>query len=293
MQNILLYVLSTLIWGSTWYVIKFQLGLVDPALSVAYRFTLAAILMLAFGFATGRLHTKSFTRKQWGFVVLQGFFLFFLNYWFTYHSTLYLTSGLVAVTFSLVTFMNIINQRIFFKIPIRKEVLIGSALGLTGIGLVFWPELASIEGHKEILLGIALCAIGTYSASLGNMTAYRNSRDSMPVFAVSAWGMAFGAAFSYITALSFGAELQFDYSFNYLWSLIYLAVLGSAVAFVAYLTLLARIGADKASYSAIIVPIVALAISTVFEGYTWTPIAVLGVAFTLVGNVLALKKSKA
>jgi drug/metabolite transporter (DMT)-like permease len=293
MQNLILYIAAVLIWGSTWYAIKFQLGVVDPALSLAYRFMLAGALMAAYGLVSGRIHETHFTLRQWGFIGLQGFLLFFFNYWFTYQATFHMTSGLVAVAFSTISIMNIFNQRLVFGIPFSRQVVIGSALGLAGIGLVFWPEISqNLLTRDEILLGMILCGIGTYSASLGNMASMRNSRDGMPILMTTAYGMIFGAILSFITALASGAPLIFDVSAPYVISLFYLALFGSVAAFLSYLTLVARIGAGKAGYVGIVVPIVALIISTFFENYAWTPQAFFGIALVLTGNVLALKKSK-
>ena len=292
MNNIALYVAAVLIWGSTWFVIKFQLGVVDPVLSVSYRFFIAAGLMFVLALVMGWLRDYRFTRREMAFVALQGCTLFFLNYWLTYSATGYMTSGIVAVCFSLITVMNIFNQRLFFGIPLRPLVVIGSLLGVIGIVCVFWPEMKAVGVGGDAITGMILCVIGTAVASLGNMASYRNSRAGLPIFMTNCYAMGFGALFSLIAALGSGAPLVFDYSFDYIWSLLYLAVFGSVVAFVSYLTLLARIGADRAGYAGVLVPIVALAISTVFEDYQWSLLSAGGVALIIIGNVLALVNFK-
>lgn len=288
MNNIILYALTVLIWGSTWYVITFQLGSVDPLVSIAYRFGMAAVVMLGVLAIMGKLKPRAYNRKQHMFLALQGLFLFCLNYWLFYIGTGYLTSGLVAVIFSTMTLMNIVNQAMIFRIPIKKQVVLGSFIGLSGVTAVFWPEIAHMNGNDGVITGIVYCLVASYLASLGNMAALRNSRDEIPVIESNSYGMAYGAVFCFVIIFASGISITFDTSFNYIWSLVYLAILGSVIAFTCYLTLLKNIGADKAAYASVMFPIVALIISTVFEGYVWTPEALLGMGLVVIGNVVAM-----
>lgn len=227
---------------------------------------------------------------QWIHLGLQAFLLFFLNYWLFYLSTHHITSGLVAVCFSTIPVLNSLNQRIFFGMPIRRQIVIGGALGLTGIALVFWHDLAGLNFADPRIHGIVLALLASYVASLGNISAMRNSRDGMPVLATTGFGMAIGAGFAFVMALGSGTVINFDMSTHYILSLVYLAVLGSVVAFMAYLTLIDRMGADRAGYIGVLTPVIALAISTRFEAYEWTWQAVLGIALIVIGNVVALRK---
>lgn len=288
MQNVILYATTVLIWGSTWYAITFQLGTVDPIVSLAYRFALAAIALMVFLKITNRLNFTQFTRREHAFIALQGILLFSLNYWLFYMGTGFVTSGLVSVLFSTISLMNVLNQRLFFKITIRRQVVFGSLIGLTGIGAIFWPEITNHDMTTEIMTGIGFCLIASYTASLGNMASLRNNRDNIPVLQGNAFGMAYGALFSVLIAIIKGAEFTFEPTIGYTISLIYLALFGSAIAFGCYLTLLKNIGADKAAYAAVLFPIVALAISTIFEGYTWTTQAAIGLVLVVIGNIVAM-----
>lgn len=277
-----------MIWGLTWYAITFQLGDVHPLLSIAYRFALAAIVIFAFLALRGRLRSARFTARQHAFIALQGFLLFCISYWLNYAGTGYLTSGLVSVVFSTIMVMNIINQRLFFGIRVKRQVILGSITGLTGITLVFWPEIGAMTLSDTTLRGCLLCLAASYAASLGNMVALHNTRDMIPVIEGNAFGMLYGAIFSFILALAAGAPVTFSTQVPYLLSLLYLAVFGSAIAFGTYLTLMRNIGADKAAYAGIIIPIFALGISTALEGYIWTPLAVIGIILTVIGNIVAM-----
>ena len=290
MGNNLLYVATVLIWGSTWYAIKMQLGTVDPDLSVAYRFIAASTVLIGFCLATGR--SLRFAPRHHIFIAAQGLFLFCLNYWLFYYATFELTTGVVAVVFSLIMLMNILNGAVLFGTRVEPRVLGAAGLGVVGLILVFWDDLAALDLTSGPMVGLGLSIVATYFASLGNMASLRNTRAGLPVLPVNALGMAYGAVFMTVLALLRGAPLSFDFSPGYVGSLLYLAIFGSVLAFGFYLTLLARIGADRAAYAAVVFPIVALIISTFLEAYVWTVPALIGVALILGGNILAVAKPK-
>lgn len=291
MGNYFLYGATVLIWGSTWYAIKLQLGTVEPDLSIAYRFGIAAAMLVAFCLATGR--SLRFAPRQHVFIALQGLFLFSLNYWLFYYATFELTTGVVAVVFSLIMLMNILNGALLFRSRVEPKVLAAAGLGVVGLVLVFWDDLAMLDFTSGPMAGLGLSIVATYSASLGNMASLRNTRAGLPVLPVNALGMAYGAAFMIAFALLRGAPVAFDAQPAYVGSLLYLAVFGSVLGFGFYLTLLARIGADRAAYAAVVFPVVALIISTWLEGYVWTAPALAGVALILGGNVLAVARPAA
>jgi len=286
LKNLLLFFTPVLIWGSTWYVIKFQVGDVHPILSVSYRFGIAGILMLIV--CRWWKLNMSFSRKDHFFILLQGLFLFGFNYWLIYSSELYLTSGLVGLLFSLLVFLNLINSRIFLKTAIETNVIIGGILGLIGTGLLFRQDLLAFSMNDEKFLGIVLAISGTYVASLGNIISARNQKEGIPVIPSNAYGMTYGAAAMFFIALLMDTPVTFAATPTYIGSLFYLAILGSVVAFGAYLTLIGNIGAPKAAYVSVIAPVIALLISTLFENYQWSTFGLFGAVMILTGNVIAL-----
>ncbi len=290
MKNLILFSVSAIIWGSTWLVIKFQLGLVDPIISVSYRFILASFILLLFCRISG-LNLKYNVKKHF-FIALQGFFLFGINYWLVYLAEVHLPSGLVAVIFSMIIFFNIFNGAIFIGSPIRVRVIAGAALGIVGIGLVFKQELLSFSLSSDNSLALVIAGLGALTASLGNITSVHNQKINLPVIQTNAFGMMYGALFMLIISLIMGKHFSFEISYAYIGSLLYLSIFGSIVAFTCYLTLLGKIGADKAAYVTLIIPVIALILSTIFEEYTWTLYAFIGVALILIGNILVLIKVK-
>ena len=287
-RNLSLYAVTVFIWGSTWLGIKFQLGEVDPLVSVIYRFCLASALL----FAWCRLRSLSmrFTIRDHLFIALQGTCLFAVNYWLFYLAEVHLTSGIVAVMFSTIVFWNILNARLFLKTPVRVNVIGGAVLGIVGIGLVFWPELSGFSLADDGFRGFMLSMAATLLASFGNILSARNQRHGLPVVQTNAFGMAYGTLLMLLAALIAGKPFSIDPSAPYIISLLYLALFGSVIAFGCYLTLVGSIGADRASYATLLFPIIALIISTVFEGYQWSLPAVAGVAVILAGNALSLAK---
>lgn len=290
MKNLLLYATTVLIWGSTWLVITFQLGAVDPILSVAYRFTLASLLLLAF--AMLRKINLRFTVRQHVFFGVQGVLLFSLNYLLVYLAELRLTSGLVAVIFSTLVFMNILIGALFLGTPVRLNVVVGAIIGLVGISLVFLPELSAFSLQDRGFVGMLLSLGGTLFASMGNIVAARNLREGLPVVQTNAFGMGYGAILMFAIALIAGTPFRFETTPAYIASLVYLSLFGSILAFGAYLTLLGRIGADRAAYASLLFPLVALGISTLFEGYRWSLPALVGVLLVLAGNFLVLSRRR-
>lgn len=284
MHTATLYLTTVLIWGSTFFAIKFQLGEVPSEVSVAYRFGLSALILLLWC-GWKRLPMR-FSLQQHLWMLVQGLSLFGLNYMVVYWATADLSSGLVAVMFSTIVVMNIANGALFFGKRPTRPVMAGALVGLIGIGLVFLPEFAALEIGGSALKGMLLALLGTFIASLGNMVSTRNQLAKLPVVQTNAYGMLYGAVL--LSAIALWQDLPFTYesSWAYTSSLIYLALFGSVLAFGSFLTLLGRIGAERAAYSMVAFPIVALGISTLFENYHWTPAALFGVALVLVGNVL-------
>jgi drug/metabolite transporter (DMT)-like permease len=284
MKPTALFAVATLIWGSTWLAITFQLGAVAPEASVAYRFAVAALLLATWCFTTGR--SLRFPLSQHAWFMAQGLLLFGLNYLCVYEAERWIASGLVAVLFSLIVFLNLLGVRIFFATPINRRTLVGAMLGVTGVTLLFWRELGSSNG--EALRGIAFAAGSTVFASGGNLIAVRNQRRGVALLPGVAWGMAYGALAIAIVAEANGTAWTFDTHLRYVASLLYLAAFGSVIAFSAYLTLLGQIGAARAGYVGVAVPVVALLLSTLFEHYVWTLPSLAGAVLCAVGNVLVL-----
>lgn len=290
MKNFLFYFATVFIWGSTWIGIKLQLGQVDPVVSVAYRFALAAALL--FIWCRFRNLPMRFTGNDHFFIALQGTFLFGINYLLFYIAELKINSGLAAVIFSTILLMNMINGFIFLRSPLDRRVIIGGISGLLGIILVFRPEITSLSLNDESMRGILLCIVATYLASLGNILSARNQKHGLPVVQTNSYGMAYGAAIMLLIAIATGKEFSIDTSFTYLGSLLYLSIFGSIIAFGCYLTLIGNIGADRAAYATLLFPLVALGISTIWENYHWSASALCGVGLILLGNLLMLQRKK-
>jgi drug/metabolite transporter (DMT)-like permease len=281
-----LFLTATAVWGSTWLAIKYQLGVVAPEWSVAYRFALAAAMLALWCTATGR--SMRFSARNHLFLAALGVTLFGLTYLCVYWAEQYVASGLVAVVFSTIVFMNPIGMRFAFGTPLSARTFIAAALGVAGIALLFLPELTAARSGGAAGQGIAFALIGTVIASGGNLVAIRNHDSGIPTFPGTAWGMAYGALTAAIVAIAKGVSMSFDSSPAYLLSLAYLSVFGSIVAFGAYLTLLKRVGGGPSAFVAVSTPIIALTLSALFEGYRWTWIAALGVLLAVIGNCIAL-----
>jgi drug/metabolite transporter (DMT)-like permease len=287
----LLYLCVVLIWGSSWIGIEYQAGPVPALLSIGYRFLLASGMLLAFCCVTRR--SLRFSRGDHGWMVLQGLTLFCLNYLMLYWSARDLTSGLLAIVFSTMSMMNLVNGAIFMGQKIDGRVALAAIIGLGGLCCVFWPEVSGADANGGTLTGLGLSLIGTYFASLGNLVSVKLRARAVPVVEGNAVSMGYGAAAAILVSLLSGSGFVFDSRPSYLLSLFLLALFASVIAFNFYLTLVQRIGAGRAAYSAVLFPLVALTISTVVEGYHWTGLAVLGIVLVLCGNILLLRRGTA
>ncbi len=286
MQNVLLYLVTVLIWGSTWFAIEFQLGEVAIEVSLFYRFVIAAVLMWLF--CLWRRLDMRFSLKQHGFILLLASLNFALNFLLIYQAQQYLSSAMTAIAFTTMLLMNIINTRLFFGSPVAKRIYFGALFGIAGIVVLFWPDLDGVDFSNASLLGLILILAGALSASFGNMVSVRNSRENMPIMQVNAWGMLYGSIVLGLAAWLKGDSFTFSTQPSYILSLLYLAVFGSVIAFASYFALLKKIGPQQASYTIVLFPLVAVLLSTLFEGFVWSLYTVSGFALVLLGNVLVL-----
>jgi len=286
-RQLLFFIIPCLIWGSTWFAIKFQLGKVDPLVSVVYRFLMAGLLLMAFS-AIRKLNLR-YTLREHLLMVLQGVILFGFNYWFVYLAETNLTSGVVAIIFSFSIFTNIFFNYLLLKGKIRKEVMAGAILGIAGTLLIFSHELQSSE---QLIIGyqaFLFCFGSIVLASLGNILSKYNQTRKLPVIQTNAFSMTYGSLAMMLMVPLSGRSFTFDASFSYIASLFYLAILGSIVAFTLYLKLVGDIGPDRAGYTTLVAPVIALIISSFFENYQWGIAAASGIVLLFAGNIMALK----
>jgi drug/metabolite transporter (DMT)-like permease len=289
-MNLSLYLLTVLIWGTTWIALKLQLGEVAIPLSIAYRFALAALVLFAILLLGRRL--QRLDRRGQLLCLAQGLCLFCLNFMCFYTASQWIPSGLVAVIFSTSTLWNALNARVFMGRRIAANVLLGGALGLCGLGLLFWPELAGHEASRETLIGLGLALLGTLCFSAGNMLSSLQQQAGFRPLTTNAWGMLYGALLLLGYCLASGVPFAFEVNTRYISSLLYLAIPGSVIGFTAYLTLVGRMGPERAAYCTVLFPVVALNISVFVEGYQWTLPALLGLGLVMVGNVLVFRQPK-
>ena len=287
MSNLHLFTACVAIWGSTWIAITFQLGRVAPEASVFYRFLLGAAMIFVYCRLRGL--PLRYTRREHAWMAFMGVFMFSVSYIFVYYAEQHVVSGLVAVGYSASPLLGMLGMRGFFGTPMTRKVAVGSVLGIVGIALVFWPEFGQLQGGGSPVLGAIFTALAVIVSTLGSMVAHRNQKAKLPLWQSMAWGMLYGALFSLLVALASGKPLGFEATAEYVLSLLYLTILGSIVAFAAYLTLLERIGAARAGYIGVMVPIVALVISAAFEGFRWHALTWLGIAVSVLGNVIILR----
>jgi len=282
--NALLYLATVLIWGTTWIALKLQLGPVPIAWSIAYRFWLAAAVLMAW--LAWRRQWRLPPRTVWPLLLAQGLALFCLNFVCFLNASRWIASGLVAVCFSTAPLWNALNGRLFQGRALSRPVLLGGSLGLAGLLLLFGTEVLKDLDRPQTLWGLGLALAGTYCFSLGNLLSGAMQRQGQTPLQTNALAMTVGACAIATWALLRGEAPAFDASPTYVGAWLYLAVPGSVIGFTAYLTLVGRLGADKAAYCTVLFPVVALNVSAWMEGYRWTAGALLGLGLVGAGNVV-------
>ena len=282
-----LYAVTVFVWGTSWIALKGQLGEVSPEVSTLWRFLLAAPLMWLWAFARG--DTLAYPAADHRRFAAAGALMFSSNFVLFLYGGQYLPSGLLAVVFSLVSILNLLLGAAFLGQPIVPRVAVGGVIGAAGIALLYSPQIAG-GFERGALLGLAFCLAGTLSFCAGNLVSTAIQRRGVPLLAATAWGMTYGVVALAAIVLVRGQPLIVEWTPRYLGATLYLALFASVVAFASYLTLLRRIGAARAGYATVLFPIVALAVSTLVEGYRWTLAAILGAALALAGNVLVLRR---
>ncbi len=286
-----LFLVPSLIWGTTWLVIKFQLGAVAPEVSVVYRFGLASLVL--FAWCALRRVPLAFRPRTHALFACLGALQFGVNYVLVYLSEQRLTSGLVAVVYTLVVLWNIVGARVFFHRSIHASALAGAGLGILGVIVLFWPELARFRSQPGQGVAFALAVVSTVSASGGNLWSERIYGRGVPVVQSTAWGMLYSTIAVALYCAVRGIPFTFDARPAYLMSLGYLALFGSVIAFVGYLTLIQRIGAARAGYTSVVIPLLAMTTSTLFEGYRWSALALTGMALVVGGGLLVVRGKRA
>ncbi|MFJ5299572.1 DMT family transporter [Pseudomonas sp. NPDC088368] len=290
-MNISLYLLTVLIWGTTWIALKLQLGEVAIPVSIVYRFGLAALILFVMLLASRTL--QKVNRRGQLICLAQGVCLFCVNFMCFYTASRWVPTGLVAVVFSTATLWNALNARIFFKQKVARNVLTGGALGLVGLGCLFWPELSGHSASRETLIGLGLALLGTLCFSAGNMLSSLQQKAGLRPLTTNAYGMLYGAAMLCAYCVISGTPFAFEWNARYVGSLLYLVIPGSVIGFTAYLTLVGRMGPERAAYCTVLFPVVALNVSAFAEGYQWTLPALMGLVLVMIGNVLVFRKPNA
>jgi drug/metabolite transporter (DMT)-like permease len=257
-------------------------------MSVFWRFLLAMVCM--WGWVTMSGQRVRFAGQDHLRFFGVGCCLFSFNFLCFYYGGLTVPSGLLAVVFSLTSIFNLVLGVVIFRQRVDGRVAAGAVLGVAGLALLFWTEINGAGFNAGALRGLGLCVLGTLFFCSGNMISTSIQRRGVLLLSANAWAMTYGTMLLFVINVIRGNAFIVEPTIRYVGSLIYLAVGASVLAFASYLTLLRRLGPARAGYTTVLFPIVALAVSTAFEGYTWTLLAVIGVVLAMVGNVLVLRR---
>lgn len=289
--DIALYGILVLIWGISFYAIEFQLGTVPVEVSIFYRYVVAAVTTVFICVATRRSLLR-FSLRDHGQFVLLGFLFFSLNYALIYRGQVELTSGLAAITFTMALFFTTINARLFLRAPFNRRIVMGGLVGISGLALIFKDSLLAADFERGTLTGIALILGAAYLVSLATIVTARLSYRQIPGLQANAWGMIYGSIFNALFVVILGHSLSFDFSAPYIISFLFLTFFAGVSGFILYYVIVVRIGPARSSYFTLMSPMVAIVMSSVFEGLPVTLALAGGVAAVLFGNYIAVRNRK-
>jgi len=293
MSSPLLFIIASLIWGSTFWAITVQLGEVPPSVSVVYRFALASAALFLLCLARGERLRLPWPAQRW--MMLQGFFSFALSYICTYNAEQYVVSALVAVLFALMVFWNPICSRIAFGTAITWRTWAAGMVAVTGVTMLFFHSIADAwkdivgGGAGHFLLGLGLALLATISSSAGNIVVTKVREHSANLFLTMAWSMMWGTLMVAVWSLATGQHFIVPSRPQYWLGLAYLSIFGSVIAFSAYFTLINRIGSQKAVYIGVVTPVISLLLSIQLEHYRPGPLEFLGMFLCLASVAWAVR----
>lgn len=288
--DLALFATVVFVWGTSWLPLRLQLGVVAPEVSGFWRFAIADAIMFIWLIASG--DRIRFALADHARFALLGALLFSFNFLCAYYAGFYLTSGLLAVVFSLAAVVNPLLAAVIWRAPPEGTVVLGAVLGVAGVALLFGPEIVVTQASRDTAIGLTLVSMATLSFCAGNMCSAAYQQRGISVLSANSWGMLYGTLWFALVAVLRGEPFIVEWSARYLLSVFWLIIPSTVIAFAAYLTLLGRIGAGRAGYSTVLVPVVALILSTFFENYVWTVSAALGVVLVLIGNVIVLSRGR-
>ncbi len=287
-KTALYFLICSTIWGLTWIAIKFQIQAVDSTVAVFYRFIFATAVM--FGLCYFNKTNLKYTVSDHVRFGLQGLFMFCLNFIVTYWASSMATSALVALAFTSLIFFNMFGARIFFKTPFENKVVWGAIISLLGMGFITLNEYQHIVSEPLSIWGFLLSLMATLAASCGNLISTQNRQLKIPILSNNAFSMLYGSTITFIYCLAMNKDFHVDTSTAFWISFIYLSIFGTVVSFWSYLKLIDEVGPSKAAFTSVVSPVIALVVSTFYEGFSWNLFMLLGVIFCIAGNLVALVK---
>ena len=286
-MSYLLLAIAVLSWGVSWFAITLQVAHAPAMVSIAYRFALASLVLVAYLALTGRL--KPIALRDHGALAGLGACLFSLNFYSFYLAAESLTSGLMSVIFATAAIIGALNQKLFWGIPLDRRVMAAAGIGVVGLILLIGPE---VRMDRAALGAVGLCVLGTYLFSLGNLISSRlGQRHALANMAGQ--GMIYGTLIAVAVSLLTGESFVLPKAPVFWGSLLFLALISTVVAFLAYLTLIRREGPVRASYATVLFPIIAMGVSSLWEGYVWSVSSGIGLVLTLVGTVIVFSRRAA
>ncbi len=278
----------SVIWSSTWLAIKIGLRDLPPISYVALRFAIAIPILLAI--SVGRRRLTPPRRADWALLAFTGLLMFALNYGLLFWGELHVSSGLAAVLQATIPIFGIVLAHwLLPNEPLRWLRLAGALVALGGVGLIC-ARLLDFSGRMAFWGGLGI-VLGSVAAALSNVLLKRRPVPLSPAM-IAAWQMIFGVAPMLVIGLAVeGNPLRFPWSARAIFCLLYLAIIGSALAFCLFYWLLARMTATNLQTISLITPPGAIALGWAVAGESFSAGSLLGAGLVLAGVWTVFRKT--
>jgi drug/metabolite transporter (DMT)-like permease len=286
-RGLVLYVLLCVIWGSTWLVIKIGYGGLGPFNVAALRFFIAAAFLAAIVPLVGARWPQG--REQWGLVLWVGLVLFGADYGLIYWGEQFIDSGLTAILFATLPLITVVLAHVYIpgdRLSVNK--LVGTLLAFVGVVALFGDHVrvdASKTGPMLAIVGSAVCA-----AAAGVVT--KRHGGALHPAAFNAPAMFVGAIVLWIASLAAGDRFQMPRDLWTWAAVLYLAVAGSVVTFLAYFSLLKTWSVTSMSFISVFTPAIALGLGFAVLGERPTLLTALGAGLILSGVAIAVTRGR-
>lgn len=278
-------VIGLILASPGWYLVTIQLKYVSIEEGLFFRFLLAAGFLEIVRRSIKQHSPPTISKKIWGLIILQGLFLFGINFWLCYEASKHMISGLIPVLAAVIFVPAMIIERFTKQCMIPNIKIIGSFIAVFGIFLLFYQDILAVQ--RSHLYGLLLAFFSTFF-TLGGTQIARTliQQHNIPSIWLTSRALLCGSLFFLFLIFFEKGLFEFSLEGEFIYSLLYLSFGVTGVIYLLHTSMIKAYGLSTASFLWTLVPGACLTISAIFEGYNWTLSTTLGLFLIIVGATL-------